>query len=172
MKLIRGINVFVRDDVCATKTMRKIKSWFHEALFMEKYHLYYYYSHYQLKFIHPLSFTHLGSGCGGGTRGIQSRRSAVKQCFQLCLGDPKAFPGQTGYIIPPRSSGSVTPSWTCPENLQRKVPRVHHPGWLSPASLRILSSPMTISEGWNVDLLVSQELCLPAQLHLNLNSLI
>uniref|UniRef100_A0A8C9WWX7 Ig-like domain-containing protein n=1 Tax=Sander lucioperca TaxID=283035 RepID=A0A8C9WWX7_SANLU len=47
---------------------------------------------------------------------------------QLRLGDPEAFPGQVGDIIPPPSPGSSPrppPSWTCLEHLPREAPRGH-----------------------------------------------
>ena len=48
--------------------------------------------------------------------------------FQFLLGDPEAFPGQLGYVIPPVSSRSTSwspTSWMCPENLQGEAPRRH-----------------------------------------------
>ena len=68
--------------------------------------------------------------------------------FQFLLGDPEAFPGQLGYVIPPVSSGSPT-CWTCPENIQGEAPRRHpdqmpEPPQLAPFETKeqLLSSPL------------------------------
>lgn len=48
--------------------------------------------------------------------------------FQLPLGDPEAFLDQMRIISFPAWSGSIPWSpnnWTCPEDLQRVVPRMH-----------------------------------------------
>ena len=81
--------------------------------------------------IHPLSSTCPGPGRGGSrsSRALQAS-SSPNNTPQLLLGDPKAFPGQNRYIIPPAGSGSASgspPSQTCPENLQREAP-MWHPG--------------------------------------------
>jgi len=66
---------------------------------------------------------------------IGSRRQQVQErnldlplpsnTLQLLLGDPKAFPGQKGHIIPPTSPGSAPkppPSGTCPKTFQGRRP--------------------------------------------------
>ncbi len=71
----------------------------------------------------------------------------LSNVFQLLLGDPKTFPGQMRYIIPPACSGSTQgypTSWTCPENLQRKAPRRHPDQMSKPPQL----APFDMKEQW------------------------
>lgn len=60
--------------------------------------------------------------------------------FRRFLGDLKALPSQMRYIIPPACSGS-TPgspiSLTCPENLQKEVPRRHPDQMDKPSQLSL-----------------------------------
>lgn len=49
----------------------------------------------------------------GSVRGLSVHPRDCLTAFQLLLGDPKALPGQMGYIVPPTSSGfaSVGHAW-------------------------------------------------------------
>ena len=76
--------------------------------------------------VHPSIFVRLS---GAGLRGQQAKQGIPdiplpSNTLQLLLGDPKTFPGQMRYIIPPVCSGSTLrppASWTCPVNIQREA---------------------------------------------------
>lgn len=79
--------------------------------------------------IHLLSQAYLGSDLGGSREFHLPRHPTPQQHFPGAPGgDPKAFTGQMGYIIPPPSSGSTSgspPSWMRLEDLQREMSRRH-----------------------------------------------
>ncbi|KAK5607697.1 hypothetical protein CRENBAI_014404, partial [Crenichthys baileyi] len=67
--------------------------------------------------------------------------------LQLILRDPKAFPGQMGYIVPPVGFGSSPGSphsGKCLENLQREAPRRHLNQMPDPPEL----TPFDVKEQW------------------------
>lgn len=77
--------------------------------------------------IHPSSTTYLWSGRGGSRLSIPDIL-LPSSTFQLLLGDPKVFPGQVGYLVPPASSRSVPgshPNCSCLVHLSREARRRH-----------------------------------------------
>uniref|UniRef100_A0A8C9YDV2 Glucagon-like peptide 2 receptor n=1 Tax=Sander lucioperca TaxID=283035 RepID=A0A8C9YDV2_SANLU len=80
--------------------------------------------------LHPSIFVCL-SGVGSGGQQLQQGNPNFpfpSHINQFRLGDPEAFPGQVGDIIPPPSPGSSPrplPSWMCLEHFPREAPRGH-----------------------------------------------
>jgi len=75
---------------------------------------------FSIKF-HPLIWGWVTESTGLGEK---PRQPSSQRHSLVLLGDPEAFPGQKGHIIPlasPRPALGPPPSRPCPENFQREV---------------------------------------------------